>query len=427
MCKRILPKIIILTVITLLSACVTQNFENDDTPVVENESNNHEIAMTRISLGLGYLKMGNMPQAKLNLEKAKRFAPNLVQVHTAFAHYYETVGEHKLTVDAYEKALSIKSDDADTLNNYGVYLCRQNQVEEAEKQFLKAIAVPSYILVSQSYENLAQCQLRVDNFDKAEFYLNKAILHNPSSASTLAQMVRLQYAMGQYSQARIFEQRFEKMTRRFTAESLALAYKVYFKLGERRIAKNYGTMLVKMFPQSWEAKQYLLNDLAEIEADQLAKRFKQTSSQKALVSKPNKRVVVLSPKRKKSNGNSGKQDIIKPKVVKQALIKETPIKPLSEKKISAQSPSAHKKVAQERVNKANNDKAIVEKITANVNKNNKNPAIHIVIEGDTLYGISIKYNIKMSSLRRWNGLKKSERLYVGNVLLLIDPKTMQKN
>ena len=73
-----------------LSACVTENYENDKTqPIVQNQSSKNDMALTRISLGLGYLKMGNTTQAKLNLEKAKFHAPNLVQVHTAFAHYYD--------------------------------------------------------------------------------------------------------------------------------------------------------------------------------------------------------------------------------------------------------------------------------------------------------------------------------------------------
>ncbi|MCW8832157.1 MAG: type IV pilus biogenesis/stability protein PilW [Colwellia sp.] len=285
---------------TVLSGCVTQNYENDKTPVVKNQANRDDMAATRISLGLGYLKMGNMPQAKQNLEKAKKFAPDMVQVHTAFAHYYETVGEHKLTVESYEKALSLKSDDADTLNNYGVYLCRQDQLAAAEQQFLKAIAVPSYLLVAKSYENLASCFLQKDYFGKAEAYLNKAILHSPSSASTLFQMVRLQYAMGEYQEAKKFEQRFEKVTRRFTPQSLALAFKVYSKLGQKRTAKNYGTMLVKMYPQSWEAKQYLLNELELIDADNLAKRYQLTQAEKH-VSQPKKRIVKLSPKKNTAN------------------------------------------------------------------------------------------------------------------------------
>ena len=276
---------------------MTQNFENGETPVVQNQASRDDMAATRISLGLGYLKMGNMPQAKQNLEKAKKFAPEMVQVYTAFAHYYETVGEHALTIGSYEKALTIKSDDADTLNNYGVYLCRQNQIPAAEKQFLKAIAVPTYLLVAKSYENLASCFLQIDNFDKAENYLSKAILHSPSSASTLFQMIRLQYAMGNYQQAKVFEQRFEKVTRRITPQAMALAYKLHIKLGEKKKAKNYGTMLVKMYPQSWEATQYLLNELELIDADNLAKRFQLTKA-KAQGSKPKKRIVKLSPRKK---------------------------------------------------------------------------------------------------------------------------------
>ena len=99
----------IVTVFTVaLSGCVTQEFASDSTPVVKNQANRDDMAATRISLGLGYLKMGNMAQAKQNLEKAKKFAPQMVQVYTAFAHYYETVGESELTIASYEKALSIK-------------------------------------------------------------------------------------------------------------------------------------------------------------------------------------------------------------------------------------------------------------------------------------------------------------------------------
>ena len=268
------------TALVSLSGCVTQKYENSKTPVVQNESSNTEIAMTRISLGLGYLKMGNTTQAKLNLEKAKRFSPNLVQVYTAFAHYYETVGEDELTISSYEKALSLKPDDADTLNNYGVFLCRKERLPEAEQQFLKAIAVPTYLLVSKSYENLALCQLKALDFEKAEFYLNKAIDHSPANASILYQMMRLQYAKGEYHQALAYAKRYEKATRRFTPESLSLSYKIYTALGNQRIAKNYGAMLVKMFPESWHSQQYLLNELDRIDADELAEQYTLLSASK---------------------------------------------------------------------------------------------------------------------------------------------------
>ncbi len=396
----------------VLSGCVTQHFENGETPVVQNQANRNDMAATRISLGLGYLKMGNMPQAKQNLEKAKNFAPKMVEVYTAFAHYYETVGEHILTVNSYDKALSLKHDDANTLNNYGVYLCRQDQVDAAEKQFLKAIAVPSYILVAKSYENLSACFLKKDNFVKAQMYLSKAIAHNPSSASTLFEMVRLQYAMGEYKQAKRFEQRFEKVTRRFTSQSLALAYKVYIKLGQKQTAKNYATMLVKMYPQSWETQQYLLNELELIDADNLAKRYQLTKASVDPV-RSKKRLIKLSPSKAlpvvlstpTANSNTINAALVATVIEPKTSITFEQAKTEAEVKMLPKSASIVSEQTKE--------------------KKPKNfPDFHVVESGDTLYNLSVKYNIRISALCKWNKISKNKRLYIKEIIFLENPKTV---
>jgi type IV pilus assembly protein PilF len=522
----------------VLSGCVTQEFESDQTPVVKNQANRDDMAATRISLGLGYLKMGNMPQAKQNLEKAKHFAPKMVQVYTAFAHYYEVVGEHESTIASFEEALSLKSDDANTLNNYGVYLCRQNQLEAAAKQWLKAIAVPTYLLVAKSYENLSSCFLQKNKFIKAEMYLHKAVMHSPGNSSILFQMVRLQYAMGKYTEAKTYQQRFEKVTRRFTPESLALAYKVYWKLGQRRTAKNYGTMLVKMYPQSWESQQYLLNELELIEADSLAKRY-QLTQMSEVASKSKKRVVKLSPKKAISDNTTNKLNIAKTeaanpqvlqtKILPAAVTTKTTVAasstatsasinaaltmssveelpPVSETKLQETekpptNPSEEEKrvvvlmapeVKQEdeinaltSVNKENeiveeklnadkkagevalaaNDIPLEDREIFNTVKKpapiienaapvespltsastqvkqhdivsnkpiedkaseDKPPEFHLVVKGDTLYSISIKYNIKIRALRRWNNLTGNRKIRLDDKLQLTAPKTVKK-
>ena len=478
--KYLIKKRSILTALTLLpvllSACVTQSYEGDETPVVQNQANRDDMAATRVSLGLGYLKMGNMPQAKQNLEKAKNFAPDMVQVYTAFAHYYETVGEHQQTVQSYEKALAIKSDDADTLNNYGVYLCRQDQTDKAENQFLKAIAVPSYILVAKSYENLSACFLQKDDFTKAELYLNKAISHSSSSSSTLFQMVRLQYAMGNYTQAKLFEQRFEKVTRRFTSQSLALAYKVHYKLGQRNTAKNYGAMLVKMYPQSWEAQQYILNELELIEADNLAKRY-QLSQTADSSTKSNKRTVKLSPKKVNTVKTPTHKAVKTPKQVVAAVIaeKETSkadfsasqdksvliVSAETEKKTITKSPTEERaqdkrlvvlvsdvkeqakttsddslalptkkqetKIVATKAKVADISKIVTQELkSAKPEQTHKFPDFHVVKKGDTLYNISVKYNIKIKALRKWNKINKNKKLYIKDIIFLENPKSVNQ-
>ena len=386
---KFMPRLFVTSVIvllTVLSGCVTQSYENDsDTPVVESDSSDNDMAMTRITLGLGYLNMGNTTQAKLNLEKAKRFSPNLSEVYTAFAHYYDVVGEPALATSSYEKALSINPNNPDTLNNYGVFLCRNEKYEASETYTLKAIEIPTYLMVSQSYENLALCQLKANDFVKAEKYFTKSIQHSPNRASALLQMVRLQYALADYKSAQGYLQRYEKATRRFSPEALALAYKVFNKQRNRRVAKNYAGMLLKMFPNSYQAKQYILNELEHIEADDLAKAY-QASNVDTLRSLPSKRVVVLSPKKSK---------------------KVNPLK-IDEKENLAASTVIE-------TTKSNQ---------SNQSKSNKvlSPKIHIVQSGDSLFTISKRYNIHMYTLERWNNISRNNVLKLGQKLYVTDPE-----
>ena len=522
--KHLIPTIFTAISMMLLSGCVTQSFENNE-PIVKNQANRDEMAVTRISLGLGYLKMGDMSQAKLNLEKAKRFSPNLVQVHTAFAHYYETVGEVALASESFEQALSIKADSADTLNNYGVFLCRQGNVAAAEVQFLKAIAVPSYLLVSESYENLASCYLQNDNFEKAEMYLNKSIYHSPNRSGTLFQMVRLQYAMGNYKDAKLFLQKFERSTQRFTANSLSLAYKLYWKLGQRRTARNYANMLVRMYPQSWEAKQYLLNELELIDADNLAKKYQLSQKEKNrhLSQSPKKRVVKLSPKKSVNTPYTSSVKTVKPTVsstntAKQAkvvisapatstppaLIKSTTSSTLASTTVLLSSQvagtvSATDKKTSKPTNKptknsavttsenvvvssSNTDKVIpvatevatvkqvasntteptstqpipakrdvplpealpkvsetkvvetevvkaevvaVAEVRNNIDMVEPEYVLHTVIPGENLYSISVEYNVKLNTLRKWNNISEKNKIQIGDKLYVVDPQTVK--
>ena len=434
---KLLPFIIVLLTISTLTACVTQNYGNDKAkPLIENEASKNEKAMTRISLGLGYLKMGNTQQAKLNLEKAKRFAPNLVQVYTAFAHYYDTVGEPDLATHAYEQALSIDGQDADTLNNYGVFLCRHEKYAAAEKQMLKAISIPSYILVAQSYENLAFCQLKAQQFEKAEIYLEKAIAHSPNRASSLLQMMRLQYAKSDYKLAQTYLHRFEKSTRRFNADALALAFKIFEKQGNKRISKNYGNMLVKMFPHSFEAKQYILNELSEIDADKLAEEYR--ALQRGEGSKSSKkRVVVLSPKPAPNDEKiSLSRDGLKPIMANSVMPTKVEEAELKAKSFSETETSEVKGIVkQSDINAAHKNSSFEQQeikletkeveIAAPV-ENNKpmvSLPIHVVKKGDSLFAISKQYNIVMKSLQRWNKLRSPYILKIGEVLYLADPKS----
>ena len=46
---------------------------------------------------------------------------------------------------------------------------------------------------------------------------------------------------------------------------------------------------------------------------------------------------------------------------------------------------------------------------------------HKVVAGETLYRISIKYNVKIETLRKWNGLSKNNGIRSGQSLFVSKP------
>ena len=236
-----------------LGGCVTENsYEGNDKPVVENTINNTGAARTRIALALEYLNTGNSSQAKYNLERAASFAPDLPEVHYSFAYYYQQVGEDNLADNAYQKALKINPNDPNTRNNYGVFLCGINEYDRATEQFIKAIEIPSYIRVAESYENLALCAIEFNDFEQAEKYFRSAIKHSSMRASSIISLSALYYAKSDLHKAQELLTRYEK-SGQVSARSLLLNYLIEQRMGHIEKAEATAATILQTYPVSNEA------------------------------------------------------------------------------------------------------------------------------------------------------------------------------
>lgn len=236
-----------------LTGCVTENsYDGNDKPVVENKINNVGAARTRIALALQYLNTGNNSQAKYNLERAASFAPNLPEVHYSFAYYYQQVGENILADKSYQKALEINPDDPNTRNNYGVFLCGIDEYDRATEQLLKAISIPSYIRVAESYENLALCAIEFDDFDNAEKYFISAIKHSSMRASSLISLAALYYAKSDLHKAQALLERYEN-SGQISSRSLFLSYLIEQRMGHIEKAETTAATILQTYPTTNEA------------------------------------------------------------------------------------------------------------------------------------------------------------------------------
>ncbi|TLX50187.1 type IV pilus biogenesis/stability protein PilW [Pseudoalteromonas ruthenica] len=257
-----------------LGGCVTEStYMGSDRPVVEKRINNVDAARTRISLALNYLSQGNSTQAKYNLERAAKFAPELPEVHYSMAYYYQRVGEHQRAQDAYERAIELEPNDPNTLNNYGVFLCDIGDYEGAVDKFMSAIEIPSYLRVAESYENLALCALEFDKFDAAESYLEEALNHSSLRASSLINLAAVHYAKSDFYKAQQVLQRYER-TGRVSSRSLLLGYLIQDRMGHVEDARKLAKTIELTYPSSIEARIVREQRYSASEFEQLREQYR---------------------------------------------------------------------------------------------------------------------------------------------------------
>ncbi|WP_135454792.1 type IV pilus biogenesis/stability protein PilW [Vibrio echinoideorum] len=202
------------------------------------------IAMSesRIELGLGYMGQGNMVRARENLELAVKHAPSYYRARLSMAHYYEQVGEVDEARITYQKALRLDSQNGNVLNNYGTFLCKQGEYDQADKYFNRAIDQPYYYLVSASYENAGFCAFKAGNADKAKYYFTRAIDHDPNRIRSVLQLSTIEVNEADYNDARLrlfkFHQRYG-----YQVPSLKILIELERKAGNNAIQEKYQSKL----------------------------------------------------------------------------------------------------------------------------------------------------------------------------------------
>ena len=230
----------------VLSACAS--VDGQVNPKVDNKV----ASEANTQLGIAYLREGNYDMARLKLEKAVELEPDNATTQEATAILYEQVGEYEKAEQHYRKTLKLQPDYARGHNNYGQFLCARGRFEDAEEQFLLAANNPFYSKPSLPLTNAGLCAERVPDLARAESFFRQALEKDPRFAPALLQMGLISYEQGKYMNARGYLQRFEAVAPH-TSESLWLAIRTEYELGDHQAWGNYAVLLESRFPDSEEA------------------------------------------------------------------------------------------------------------------------------------------------------------------------------
>ena len=206
------------------------------------ESDPIAMSESRIELGLGYMGQGNMVRARENLELAVKHAPSYYRARLSIAHYYEQVGEVDEARDAYKKALRLDARNGNVLNNYGTFLCKQGEYDQADTYFNRAIDQLYYYLVSASYENAAFCAFKAGEVEQAKYYFSRAIDHDPNRVKSILQLFKIEVSTEDYNDARLrlfkFHQRYG-----YQVPSLQILIELEKKTGNGALQQKYQSEL----------------------------------------------------------------------------------------------------------------------------------------------------------------------------------------
>ena len=379
-------RIVMLVTLLWLSGCVSENQGGNFSA----EFDQNEAAKTRISLGLTYLKNGNYTQAKMNLDKALSFAPRLADSHYGLAYYYQVVGEVERAREAYETAMSLAPRNADIANSYGAFLCQQGDYEEAKTFFLQAVNSKQYANSAATYENMALCAQSQGQGEDAIEYLNSALKHQPGRAKTLFILTEMYVATEQYDLAEQTLRKYEKVAR-VSPDSLWMAIEIL-------TANGYGDMLLTMYPDSPLTKLYIDRQQKLPQPVIKVKTKPQQSVKPDTVS-----VADLQASTESSNA------------VTTPAAENTVAKP--------ESADSQPAVVTDNANETdtNTDDAAVAESVAEDAVAAEPVKFHIVQPKENLYRLSLKYNIKLDTLKAWNNLDNNGSIKIGTKLWLVPP------
>lgn len=217
----------------------------------------HEAARLNAQLGIDYLRKGNLDLAREKLERALEQDSDVAVAHSTLAYIYQQKGETKLAKKHYRKALDLNAGDPATLNNFGVFLCGQGEVDDAEEMFLEAAKNRDNPLPADAWANAGVCVKRdPKRLETAENYFREALKLNPKHANALAQMSQVCYERKDYLRARAFLQRYESVARA-TPQTLWVGAQTERQLGDMAAARGYERRLKTEFPEAPETYDVL--------------------------------------------------------------------------------------------------------------------------------------------------------------------------
>lgn len=158
----------------------------------------------------------------------------------------------------FQYSLHLNSNDPDSHNNYGWFLCKRGKELDSIKHFMAALKNPLYSTPGKAYLNAGLCSMKAGNTKDAEEFLQNALTAQPNMPEALLALSNLDFTKEDYAGAKSYFMLFKRNNvSPLTAENLWLAVRIERKLGDKIAENSYAMQLRKNFPDARETQLML--------------------------------------------------------------------------------------------------------------------------------------------------------------------------
>lgn len=213
-------------------------------------------AAVRMELAGLYFQRGQHDTALGEIKQALAAKADLPEAYSLRGLVLSAMGDSRAAEESFQQALRLAPADANTLHNYGWFLCQNNRPAEGEQQFQQALVQPQYREVVRTLLAMGVCQARAGRWAEAETSLARGYQLDPGNPATAFSLSEVLLRRGELERARFYVRRINSNPGQATAQSLWLAARIERRLGNVDAMQDIGRQLRERFPQAPETQQF---------------------------------------------------------------------------------------------------------------------------------------------------------------------------
>lgn len=246
--------------VALLQGCATTggSVAADNASSIVTPSDEPDVrrrARIRLELAAKYFENGQTTVALDEVKQSLATDPSYADAFNMRGLIYMRLNDLAQAEDSFRRAVSMRANDSDLLHNYGWLLCQQKRYTEADQQFDKALANPTYLSRAKTLMARGLCQSSAGKLEDAEQSFLKSYQLDAGNPVVGYHLALSMFRKQDLTRAQFYIRRLNN-SEYANAESLWLGMKVEKAVGDNVALRQLGDQLRKRFPQSAEMSAY---------------------------------------------------------------------------------------------------------------------------------------------------------------------------